>query len=308
MFDIVTIGHFVMDLIISPKISHPRVTLGGAAAFVSLAASKLDAKVGVVSKVGKDFHKQLLWLRKANVDLSMVQIAEDASTTRFVLTYYDGKRKLQLRNKAPQIVLKDIPVSLRAKVIHVAPVANELSLEVIRKLRNRTSLLSIDPQGFLREFDEAGYMKLKGLSDVSFLQHCDVFKSSLKEIKIVTECAKLGTAMKKVRKYGVKTVLVTMGRKGILAHLGDKFYHIPACKPKILQDPTGAGDVFIGAFLAEHIQGREPLWCCCVGSAAASFVIEDLGCHRFGEKREVCERATKIYEKGIKPLSQETVV
>jgi len=159
VFDLVIIGHFVMDLIISPKISHPRVTLGGAATFVSLAANKLDARVGVVSKVGKDFQKQLLWLRKANVDLSMVQIAEDASTTRFMLTYYDGKRKLQLRVKAPQIVPEDIQVSLRAKVIHVAPVANELSLEVIRKLRNRASLLSIDPQGFLREFDEAGYMR-----------------------------------------------------------------------------------------------------------------------------------------------------
>ena len=155
---------------------------------------------------------------------------------------------------------------------------------------------------------KSGYMKLKGMSDVSFLQHCDVFKSSLKEIKIVTECAKLGTAMKKVRKCGVKVVLVTMDREGILAYLDDKFYHIPACKPKILQDPTGAGDVFIGVFLAEYIQGREPLWCCCVGSGAASFVIEDVGSQRFGEKKEVYERATKIYEKGIKPLAQDTVV
>lgn len=308
MFDLVTVGHFVMDLIISPRIPCPKKTLGGPAAFVSLAANKLGAKVSVVSKVGKDFQKHLAWLRKSNVDLSQVKIVENAFTTSFVLTYDGGKRKLQLKNRAPQIFPKDIPTSLRARAIHAAPVANELSAEVIRKLRNRAPLLSIDPQGFLREFDEEGSTKLKRLNDMSFLQHCDVFKSTIREIKIMTGHAKLGTAMKRIRKCGVKTVLVTLGKKGILAHFGEEFYYITASKPKILKDPTGAGDVFIGAFLAEYIRGREPLWCCCVGSAAASFVIEDVGSRRFGGRSEVYERATKIYEKGIKPLPHDTVV
>ena len=307
MFDLVTVGHFVMDLIISPRIAYPKVTLGGPAAFVSLAANKLGAKVSVVSKVGVDFQECLAWLRQNNVDLSQVQIVENAFTTGFVLIYDDKKRKLQLKNRAPQIFPKNIPDSLRAIVIHAAPVANELSIEVIRKLRSKTQLLSVDPQGFLREFDEIGNARLKRLNDMSFLQYCDVFKSTIQEIKTMTGLTKLGTAMKRVRKCGVKTVLVTMGEKGVLAYFGQEFYHIPACKPKTLKDQTGAGDVFIGAFLAEYIRDREPLWCCCVGSAAASFVVEDVGSKRFGEKSEVYERATKIYEKGIKPLPNDTI-
>ncbi|MDH5448598.1 MAG: PfkB family carbohydrate kinase [Candidatus Bathyarchaeota archaeon] len=308
MFDLVTVGHFVIDLIISPRIPCPKTTLGGPAAFVSLAANKLGANVSVVSKVGKDFQKHLAWLHQKNVDLSQVKIVENAFTTAFLLTYDNGKRKLQLKNRAPQIFSKDISTSLRARAIHAAPVANELSVEVIRKLRSRTPLLSVDPQGFLREFDETGGVRLKKLSDMSFLQNCDAFKSTIQEIKLMTGHAKIRTAMKRIHKCGVKIVLVTMGKKGILAHFGEKFYHIPACKPKILKDPTGAGDVFIGAFLAEYIRSREPLWCCCVGSAAASFIIEDVGSRRFGEKSEVYERATKIYEKGIKPLPDDTVV
>lgn len=307
MFDLVIVGHLVMDQIISPRTAYPKVTLGGPAAFVSLAANKLGAKVGVVSKVGVDFQEYFAWLRRNNIDLSQVQIVENAFTTGFVLTYNDGKRRLQLKNRAPQIFSEDIPDSLHARAIHVAPVANELSVEVIRKLRSRTPLLSVDPQGFLREFDETGNARLKRLSDMSFLQHCDVFKSTIQEIKIITGYAKLGTAMKRVCKCDVKIVLVTMGEKGVLAYFGEEFYHIPACKPKILKDPTGAGDVFIGVFLAEYIRGRESLWCCCVGSAAASFVVEDVGPRRFGERSEVYERATKIYEKGIKPLPHDTV-
>jgi len=308
VLDLVTIGHFAVDLIFSPKILNPKVTLGGPATFVSLAANKLGANVGVISKVGKDFHKYSAWLRENNVNLSWVQIAEDAFTTSFVLTYNGDQRKLQLKNKAPPITIKDIPISLRAKAIHVAPIANELSTDTIRKLRNKTPLLSIDPQGFLRRFNDTGVMRLKRLNNISFLKQCDVFKSSIQEIEMITGTGKLGASVKKISECGVRIVLVTMGRKGVLAHFGEKFYHIPACKPKILKDPTGAGDVFIGAFLAEYIHGRDPLWCCCVGSAAASFVIEEVGSQRFGGKNEVYERATKIYEKRIKPLPQSTVV
>ena len=252
--------------------------------------------------MGKDFEKSLLWLQENNIDLSQVQVVKNASTTCFVLTYSNGNRKLQLKNMAPQIVLKDIPFSLKAKVIHIAPVANELSVDVIRQLRKKTPLLSIDPQGFLREFDKAGNVRLKRLSDVNFLQQCDVFKSSIEEAKMAAGHPNLRDSMKKIRKCGVKIVLATMGKSGIVAHLGEEFYHIPACKPKMLKDPTGAGDVFVGAFLAEYIRGKEPLWCCCVGSAAASFIVEEIGSQRFGGKNEVYERATKIYEKEIKPL------
>ena len=304
-FDIVTVGHFVRDLINSPRIAQPMVSLGGPPTFVSLAASKLGARVGVISKVGGDFQMKLTWLRENNVDVSHVHVVEDALTTSFILTYADGGRKLQMRSKAPQIGLEDVPTALHAKAIHVAPVAGELPAEMIPKLKEGTPVLSIDPQGFLREFDHAGRARLRGLGDATFLQHCDVFKSSLQEAKVLTGHSKLAAAMDKIRKWGVKTILITMGKKGTLAHFADEFYHIPACTPKTVKDPTGAGDAFMGGFLAEYTRGREPTWCCCVGSAAASFVVEEVGSRRFGEKTEVYKRATEIYEKDIKPLSQE---
>ena len=305
--DIVTVGHFVFDLISSPRITRPRTSLGGPPTFVSLAASKLDSQVGVISKVGKDFRRKLEWLHKRNVDVSHVRVVEDALTTSFVLTYSDKGRKLQLRSKAPQIEISDIPASLRAKAIHVAPVAGELSAEIIPQLKEKAQVLSIDPQGFLREFDERGRVKLKTLADAGFLRHCDIFKSSLQEARALAGHSKLTVSLGKIHEYGVSTILVTMGKNGTLACFDDEVYHIPACKPKTLKDPTGAGDAFIGGFLAEYTRGRELLWCCCVGSAAASFVVEEVGPKRFGKRSEVYERATEIYEKGIKPIPQEAL-
>jgi len=60
MFDLVTVGHFAIDLILSPKIANPRLTLGGSPTYVSLAARKLGARGSVISKVGKDFQTNTL--------------------------------------------------------------------------------------------------------------------------------------------------------------------------------------------------------------------------------------------------------
>jgi sugar/nucleoside kinase (ribokinase family) len=141
---------------------------------------------------------------------------------------------------------------------------------------------------------------VKRWREKSVLELVDVFKSSQDEIKAVTGTSNTQLAAKKIRDYGVKKVIITRGMRGSLLFFDDAFYNVPACKPRIVMDPTGAGDAFIGAFLAELIRGKEPLWCACVGSASASFVVEGVGPERFGERQETYERAKEIYEKQLK--------
>jgi sugar/nucleoside kinase (ribokinase family) len=91
-----------------------------------------------------------------------------------------------------------------------------------------------------------------------------------------------------------------MGAQGSVLSTQGTVYHVPACKSARVVDPTGAGDAFIGGFLTEYTRQKELLWCACVGSAAASLVVEDVGTTFFGEKAEIYRRASVIYEKEIK--------
>jgi len=299
MFDLVTVGHFAIDLIQSPKILAQPPTLGGPPTYVSLAARQLNSRVSVISKVGDDFPSEYIsWLKANKVDLSGLKIVKGASTTSFLLRYKNGKRRLQLKSRAPPILYEDIPASMTAKAIHAAPIANELSINVIEKLRTLTNILSLDPQGLLRTFDKFGNVKLKKWDDSRVLEQIDIYKSSLKEVKIATGQANLQSAMKKIHNMRPKIVLVTKGLMGSALFFEGRFHEIPACKPRIVLDPTGAGDAFIGAFLAEYVKGKDPLWCACVGSAASSFVVEGVGPAVFGRKDEIYRRANKIYEKG----------
>ena len=300
MFDLVTVGHFAIDVILSSEIAVPRHTLGGPPTYVSLAARKLGATISVISKVGKDFSEDYIeWLTAKGIDLSGVQRIKNALTTSFTLKYRNEERQLQLRSRAPAIVPEDVPDSLQAKVIHVAPIANELSGDVVDKLRTSAETLSLDPQGFVRKFDENGNVLLKEPKNSHILKQIDLYKSSLSEIRTVTGSTDLRLAMEKIHDYGVKAVIVTRGRRGSILLHEKRFYEIPACEPRIIRDFTGAGDVLIGAFLAEHIRGKDLVWCMCVGSAAASFVVEGIGPAVFWERKDVYQRASDLYEKGL---------
>jgi sugar/nucleoside kinase (ribokinase family) len=167
-------------------------------------------------------------------------------------------------------------------------------------LKQCTDVLSLDPQGLLRSFDEAGNVTCCSPVDKRLLSLIDIYKSSQDEISALTGHSDLDSAIRAVHDFGVETVLVTLGVQGAVLSVENALFQIPACDSVAVVDPTGAGDVFIGGFLAEYARQKDSLWCACVGSAAASLVVEGIGPTFFGEKEEIYRRARSVYEKEIK--------
>jgi sugar/nucleoside kinase (ribokinase family) len=298
--DVAVVGHFSVDSILLPSRPHAFMVLGGPAAYVSLVTKRLGGTVQVVSKVGGDFPEAYLWwLKEEGIDLTGVIKNEAEKSTRFELEYSSdlSDRTLKLKGKASPIGLDDLPVNLRAKAIHVAPIAGEISIEVAERLKRCTDVLSFDPQGLLRKFDAAGNVTCCSSMDKHLLELVNVYKSSQDEISILTGQSNLKSAIKAVHDRGVETVIVTMGTKGAVLSVEQTVYNIPACASKAVVDPTGAGDVFMGGFLTEYVRAKDSFWCACVGSAAASVVVEGLGPTSLGEKDEIYRRANSVYEK-----------
>jgi 2-dehydro-3-deoxygluconokinase len=277
--------------------------LGGSVAYVSFAARLLDARASVVSKVGSDFpNAYLWWLRQQGVDASQVIRVENARTTRFELKYDEdlSNRTLRLKDKAPPISVDELPKSLKARAIHVAPIANEIDYELVEKLKSCADVLSFDPQGLVRRFDENGNISMQPLADSRILRSVDIYRSSWEEIRAITGLSEINSAIEAVREHGIDVVIVTLGAKGALVSVENKIHSVPTCKSIRVVDPTGAGDSFIGAFLAEYVHGEDCSWCASVGSAAASLVVEGVGPTYFGDSGEVYRRAQELYEKEIK--------
>ncbi len=301
--DVAVIGHLSIDTILLPTRTAPFVVLGGGATYTSFAAKRLEATASVISKVGGNFPEAYLWwLRQEGVDISGVTKLKDEQTTSFELKYNAdlSNRTLKLKSKGTPINLANIPANLQAKAIHIAPIANEVSFEVVEHLKQCADILSLDPQGLLRSFDEAGNVTENASVDTRIFSLINIYKSSQNEIHRLTGESELKPAIKAIHDVGIETVIVTMGAKGSVLSVEGTQYNVAACPSQVLVDPTGAGDVFIGGFLTEYIRQKESIWCACVGSAAASVVVEGLGPTYFGKKEEIYQRAKTLYEKELK--------
>jgi sugar/nucleoside kinase (ribokinase family) len=303
-FDVAVVGHFAIDTIRLPSRSAPFVVLGGSVTYVSFVTKRLDGSVSIISKVGGDFPEAYMWLlREEGIDVSGVVKLKKSGTTRFDLEYSKdlSNRKLKLESKAAPIKLSNLPKHLQAKAVHVAPIAGEVSYEVAKKLKGCAEVLSLDPQGLLRRFGKTGKVTSRTSVDKRLFSLINVYKSSLEEITALTGHSDINAAINAIHDFGVKTVIVTLGAKGAVLSVEKTVYNIPPFSSRVLVDPTGAGDAFIGGFLTEYIRQKDALWCACVGSAAASLVIEGIGPTFFGEKEEIYQRARSLYEKEIKP-------
>ena len=303
-FDVAVVGHFAIDNIRLPSRSAPFVVLGGSVTYVSFVTKRLDGTVSVISKVGGDFPEAYMWLlREEGIDVSNVVKLEKAGTTRFDLEYSKdlSNRTLKLENKAAPISLSNLPKSLQAKAVHIAPVAGEVSYEVVERLKGCAEVVSLDPQGLLRRFDKkTGKVTSSSSVDKKLFSLINIYKSSLEEITVLTGESDINAAIKAIHNFGVKTVIVTLGAKGAVLSVEKTVYKIPPCSSRVYVDPTGAGDAFMGGFLTEYVRQKDSFWCACVGAAAASLVIEGIGPTFFGEKEEIYQRARSVYEKEIK--------
>ncbi len=301
--DIAVVGHLSIDTILLPSRTKPFVVLGGAATYTSFAAKSLDATASVISKVGGNFPEAYLWwLGQEGIDLSNVTKSANEPATCFELSYSEdlSERTLKLKSKGSALSPDDVPKDFCAKAIHIAPIANEIPYELVECLKGRCDVLSLDPQGLLRTFDEAGNVSENACIDNRIFSLINIYKSSQNEIYALTGETDLKQAMKAIHDVGVETVLVTMGAKGSVLSVEGAQYNIECCPPQVLVDPTGAGDVFISSFLTEYLRQKESLWCATVGSAAASCVVEGLGPTYFGKKEEIYQRANSLYEKKLK--------
>ena len=301
--DIAVVGHFSIDHLKLPGKCRFRTVLGGAVTFVSLAARSLDASASIISNVGADFPQAYLQrLQNEGIDLSGVTKTAEKYTTSFELTYKSdfSSRELRLRHHGSPIRVGDLPDSFRAKAVHLGPIAAEIPTEVIQKLRANCQILSIDPQGMTRRFDKKGNVACCAQMDNRTLNLIDIYKSSQEEIAALTGQTDLENAMRAIHMQGPAVVIVTLGALGSVLSVRSKMFRVPAYTPTCVVDPTGAGDVFIGAFLSEYIKQKDALWCAYVGSAAASLVVEGVGSTFFGNKEEILRRAVATYEKEIK--------
>jgi sugar/nucleoside kinase (ribokinase family) len=261
-------------------------TPGGPAAYCGITAKNMKFDVALHTKVGPDF-KYVHDLESKGLFFSQ-NSHSDTPTTRFLLKIFGPDRELFLKTKCDQIEFKNSD----ADGFIISPVFDEVSEEVLDKVREDSNFLLLDPQGYLRRTDNDNKIYLeKTLLDISGVT---AIKTDPDEAFHLTGLSGK-EAMLALQKKGAKHVLYT-NKQDITMLAKDRMYHLQIPSMKI-GDTTGVGDIFCAAFTCSYLKEKDSLWAICfaVGAAQAALETKATGLSKIPDSGSIQQNAAYLY-------------
>jgi sugar/nucleoside kinase (ribokinase family) len=281
MSKLLIVGTVAFDAIETPFGKTDKI-LGGAATYISLAASHFNVQSGIVSVVGGDFPKDFLKkLNEKNIDTSGIEIVEDGKTF-----FWSGKYHNDLNVRDTLVtelnVLADfnpkVPVSFQdTDFLMLGNLHPAVQMSVIKQIPNRPKLVVLDTMNFWMDNSWDELMEV--------VSKVDVITINDEEARQMSGEYSLVKAANKIHTMGPRYVVIKKGEHGALLFENGKAFFAPALPLEEVFDPTGAGDTFAGGFIG-YIAGTKDISfdnmkrAVISGSNLASFCVEKFGTER----------------------------
>ncbi len=248
---------------------------GGKGANQAVAIARLGGEVSLIGRVGDDaFGTEMrAYLAAEHVDVGRVEIVGGCltglglitvdATGQNVITVISGANAawgasaLEIELSAGDVIVcqLEIPLSIVATAFAAAKAGGALTvLNAAPYQALSAELLAATDVLIVNE------MELAALAGVA-MNTADVSANALT------------TDMARVKARGPGVVVVTLGADGVMVLArGEAPERIAGCKVQV-RDTTGAGDCFVGAFVAEMLRGKTPTQAARFANTAAAMSV-----------------------------------
>ncbi len=240
---VLAVGTVAFDTIETP-FQAPQRVLGGSASYITLSARYFAQDVRLVGVVGGDFPDDYrATLAHAGVDLEGLEVQPEGKTFAWEGRYhYDMNMRDTLATHLNVLATFEpkLPVRYRdADIVCLGNLDPSVQLQVLDQL-DSPRLTILDTMNFWIEHTPDTLREV--------LKKVDVLAANDAEVRELAGEPNLITAARKVRAMGPQTLVVTKGEHGALLLHDEQIFVAPALPIEDIQDPTGAGDTFLGGF------------------------------------------------------------
>jgi sugar/nucleoside kinase (ribokinase family) len=293
---VLIVGTTALDSIKTPTRENPRL-LGGSASHAAVAAS-FFSPVRLVGGVGEDFPARYISLyRKHDIDLAGLQKLPGKTF------HWSGEYEVNMNHRrtlATELgVIETFQPKLPAEygntpfvlLGNIAPALQHSVLDQMRKPR----FVVADSMDLWINIALPDLLRL--------LKRVDGFVLNDSEAELLTKADSVFVALKKIHKLGPKYVIIKQGSHGSILSGPAGIFICPAYPLPGVEDPTGAGDSFVGGMMG-YLAGTKGTIDANIrramvyGSVTASFCCEGFGLNRTTKtKRADIEKRVKELEK-----------
>ncbi|CAN5287618.1 PfkB family carbohydrate kinase [soil metagenome] len=278
---LLVVGTVAFDAIETPFGKTDKI-IGGAATYISLAASYFKKNISLVSVVGDDFPTESLeMLKNHGVDLTGLQIKQGEKSFFWSGRYHnDMNSRDTLVTELNVLADFDPIVPEAAKECDFLMLGNLMPVvqqKVIAQLTKRPKLIVLDTMNFWMDIAMDELLKTIAIVDVLTVNDAEARQLS-GEYSLVK-------AAQKILAMGPKFLIIKKGEHGALLFNKTQVFFAPALPLEDVFDPTGAGDSFAGGFIGYLAETKDISFdnmkrAIIFGSAMASFTVEKFGVER----------------------------
>jgi adenosine kinase len=246
---------------------------GGTAGNIAYALTLMGQNPVISATVGRDYHRYFEWLEKSGISTENISILEDEFTASAYITTDQADNQITGFHPGAMKYSSSLDfdhLDPRETLVIVSPG----NLEDMVKYPQSCKSKGID-----YIFDPGQSLPMLAPSDlVQTVEGCRILIVNDYEFDLI-QCK---TGLKKenlVDRAGA--VIVTLGEFGSRIFTRGCEVCIPPAKPKMVKDPTGAGDSYRGGLISGLVQGLAIEQCARMGSVCSSFAVECYGTQEY---------------------------
>ena len=268
---ILIVGSIALDTIETPVEKRSNV-LGGSTTY-SLVASGRQSEVSIVGIVGNDFPSDGHSLYQSYAsDLSDLKIAE-GRTFRWGGRYHENwdDRDTLFTDLGVFSDFRPVLTESNKNRSHIllANIHPELQRSVIQQNQNPDAIIVIDTMNLWIETTLSSLEKVLSNSNILLINESEAF--------LLTNENDINNSARSLLKMGPEIVVIKKGSRGAELFSLTEHIAVDAFPVTNVVDPTGAGDVFAGAFVASLANEESKETALLYASASASISIESFG-------------------------------
>lgn len=278
---LLVVGTVAFDAIETPFGKTDKI-VGGAASYISLAASYFHKNIQLVSVIGDDFPQDFLnTLKSQGVSLDGLQVKKGEKSFFWSGKYHNDLNTRDTLDTQLNVLEHFDPVvpesSKSADFLMLGNLAPVVQQKVIKQLTKRPKLIVLDTMNFWMDIAMDELLKTIAMIDVLTINDSEARQLS-GEYSLVK-------AAQKILNMGPKMLVIKKGEHGALLFNKEEVFFAPALPLEEVYDPTGAGDSFAGGFIGylaktKDISFENMKRAIIFGSAMASFTVEKFGTER----------------------------
>jgi sugar/nucleoside kinase (ribokinase family) len=296
---LLVVGTVAFDAIETPFGKTDKI-IGGAATYISLAASYFTKNIQLVSVVGGDFPQDALDnLKNHGVALDGLQIKKDQKSFFWSGRYHNDMNSRDTLATELNVLADFDPVvpesSREPDFLMLGNLMPSIQQKVMSQLTKRPKLIVLDTMNF--------WMDIAMDDLVKTIAQVDVLTINDAEARQLSGEYSLVKAAQKILALGLKVLIIKKGEHGALLFNKEQVFFAPALPLEDVFDPTGAGDSFAGGFVGYLAATRDISFenmkrAIIFGSAMASFTVEKFGVERLVglSQQEVDDRVQEFVD------------